>query len=452
METRIQGSEPNVPKPVIRYQLGNHLGSASLEVDDSLDAQIITYEEYFPYGSTSYHSVRNNIEVPPKRYRYTGKERDEETGFNYHGARYYVPWLSRWLSCDPAGVLDGLTIYKYAQNNPISNKDSSGLQTDFPPKYVAESCDWRKLPLYMPKQCSITVAETMPVEFHKYLFMTQEELSKLTGVHQKISEVALEMFVEKGLEWSETGEIKPDLLPQTFYSDYMAMLDEIEQELRSFIWFVPVFGPKVSDLAVDIGQLISGRTLSGRTVDRSTLSFNIALKSAELYMLGNMLHMAASKAPVPTEDIFIYTSRKGGFHGNVLEPRTAGRLFASKHPPEVVMNASGLKRTGLIGLKNKPTAWLKVPAESLHLFKRVEGLTHRFIKRFGGQHYARHPGKMLIRSDLKGNYSLMMMKATPLELTRFVRNGLFSIAGDSAFVGLATGLVSKGYVYSSENE
>ena len=40
----------------------------------------------------------------PKRYRYTGKERDEENGLYYHGARYYAPWLGRWTSCDPAGL------------------------------------------------------------------------------------------------------------------------------------------------------------------------------------------------------------------------------------------------------------------------------------------------------------------------------------------------------------
>ena len=36
-----------------------------------------------------------------KRYRFTGMERDEESGLAHHGARYYAPWLGRWLSCDP---------------------------------------------------------------------------------------------------------------------------------------------------------------------------------------------------------------------------------------------------------------------------------------------------------------------------------------------------------------
>ena len=90
VETRTARATTGAPQQLIRYQFGNHLGSASLELDDQ--AQIISYEEYTPYGSTSYQAVRSQTEAP-KRYRYTGKERDEESGLYYHGARYYAPWL-----------------------------------------------------------------------------------------------------------------------------------------------------------------------------------------------------------------------------------------------------------------------------------------------------------------------------------------------------------------------
>src|SRR5205085_6205029 len=66
---------PNtLPITLTRYQLDNHLGSAALELDAS--GAVISYEEYCPYGTTSYQAVRNDVEVSPKRYRYTGKERD----------------------------------------------------------------------------------------------------------------------------------------------------------------------------------------------------------------------------------------------------------------------------------------------------------------------------------------------------------------------------------------
>jgi len=111
-----------------RYQFVNHLGSASLELDDL--ARIISYEEYTPYGNTSYQVGRSAAEVSLKRYRYTGMERDEETGFSYHGARYYAPWLGRWVSCDPAGLIDGPNLYRYVSDNPIRLIDLTGTGPD----------------------------------------------------------------------------------------------------------------------------------------------------------------------------------------------------------------------------------------------------------------------------------------------------------------------------------
>lgn len=103
VETRTLDTAGNdqAPRQLIRYQFGNHLGSASLELDDH--AQIISYEEYVPYGSSTYQAVRRQTETA-KRYRYTGKERDEESGLFYHGARYYAAWLGRWTSCDPKAM------------------------------------------------------------------------------------------------------------------------------------------------------------------------------------------------------------------------------------------------------------------------------------------------------------------------------------------------------------
>jgi RHS repeat-associated protein len=118
------GDDPG-PAQLIRYQFGNHLGSAMLELD--AEAQIISYEEYTPYGSTSYQAVRSQLETS-KRYRYSGKERDEETGFYYHGARYFAPWLARWTSCDPAGLAGGINLYSYCSANPVNIVDRSGHQ------------------------------------------------------------------------------------------------------------------------------------------------------------------------------------------------------------------------------------------------------------------------------------------------------------------------------------
>ncbi|MEO0572879.1 MAG: SpvB/TcaC N-terminal domain-containing protein [Bacteroidota bacterium] len=121
------GSLSGVEGPILyRYQYSNHLGSVGLEMSGGSVAQIISYEEYHPYGTTAYQAKNASIQTTAKRYKYTGMERDEETGMAYHTARYYLPWLGRWLSTDPIGVEGGINLYNYTHNNPINYNDPTG--------------------------------------------------------------------------------------------------------------------------------------------------------------------------------------------------------------------------------------------------------------------------------------------------------------------------------------
>lgn len=157
VETRVIDTAGNdqAPPRLIRYQLENHLGSTSIEVDEQ--ARVISYEEYSPYGSTTYQAVRSQTEAP-KRYRFTGKERDEESGLSYHGARYYAPWLGRWTSCDPSGLIDGVNLYSYVHNHPLGFVDTTGGQAT-PPK---ESSLWTTAKIIVKAQTDIWWAETFP--------------------------------------------------------------------------------------------------------------------------------------------------------------------------------------------------------------------------------------------------------------------------------------------------
>jgi RHS repeat-associated protein len=125
VETRTLDTTGNdqAPRQLVRYQFGNHLGSASLELDEQ--AQIISYEEYSPYGSSTYQAVRSQA-VAPKRYRFAAKERDEESGLSYHGVRYYSPWLGRWTSADPAGMEAGTNLFAYVRGRPTQLIDPTG--------------------------------------------------------------------------------------------------------------------------------------------------------------------------------------------------------------------------------------------------------------------------------------------------------------------------------------
>jgi RHS repeat-associated protein len=138
VETKtIDTSLPHTSLPITtkRFQFDNHLSTASLELDENAD--IISYEEYYPYGCTSYQAGRTAAEVSLKRYRYTGRERDEETGFYYHRARYYATWLGRWTSSDLIGIAAGLNLFLYGYGNPLVNVDKSGHEPA-KPEAIAE--------------------------------------------------------------------------------------------------------------------------------------------------------------------------------------------------------------------------------------------------------------------------------------------------------------------------
>ena len=140
------GSAVVTPSPVIRYQFDNHLGSASLELDTS--ANIISYDEtacgsrsplktnrhteqYHPFGTSSYRLGSSVSEVSLKRYRYVGKERDDESGLYYYGARYYAAWLCRFVSVDPLkDDYPYYTPFQYAGNKPITFIDLDGLEEE----------------------------------------------------------------------------------------------------------------------------------------------------------------------------------------------------------------------------------------------------------------------------------------------------------------------------------
>jgi RHS repeat-associated protein len=107
-----------------RFQLPDILGSSCVEVDQS--ANLISYEEYFPYGGTSVIAGDDAGEVARKDYRYSGKECDDSTGLYYYGARYYAAWMGRWLSPDPSGPTDGLNLYAFVGANPTSFFDNNG--------------------------------------------------------------------------------------------------------------------------------------------------------------------------------------------------------------------------------------------------------------------------------------------------------------------------------------
>ncbi|EIE0339414.1 RHS repeat protein [Salmonella enterica] len=111
-----------------RYSYDNLTGSSGLELDG--DGNIISMEEYYPYGGTAVLTARSQTGADYKTVRYSGKERDA-TGLYYYGYRYYQPWAGRWLGADPAGTADGLNLFRMVRNNSVSMKDNDGRVTEW---------------------------------------------------------------------------------------------------------------------------------------------------------------------------------------------------------------------------------------------------------------------------------------------------------------------------------
>ncbi|WP_440862532.1 RHS repeat-associated core domain-containing protein [Symbiopectobacterium purcellii] len=127
-QVRVLHWESGIPEDIsndqIRYSYDNLTSSSQLELDG--DGNIISMEEYYPYGGTALWTARSAVEANYKTVRYSGKERDA-TGLYYYGYRYYQPWVGRWLSTDPAGTVDGLNLFRMVRNNPVSLLDPEGM-------------------------------------------------------------------------------------------------------------------------------------------------------------------------------------------------------------------------------------------------------------------------------------------------------------------------------------
>ncbi len=132
----VDGADPGnaIGTASVRFQHQNALGSMSIETDEA--GAVVSYEEYHPYGTTAYRSARPGANLSLKRFRFAGKERDDETGLYYFGARYYACWLGRWTSSDPSGIGAGFNAFRYCGNNPVMREDPAGLDDRRRERYV----------------------------------------------------------------------------------------------------------------------------------------------------------------------------------------------------------------------------------------------------------------------------------------------------------------------------
>ncbi|MEI6697293.1 MAG: TIGR02594 family protein [Bacteroidota bacterium] len=116
-------SSDNLERDQFFYH-SDHLGSSSFITDAS--GITTQHLQYLPFGETFVEQSSNAPYNTP--YKFSGKEKDEETGYSYFGARYLNTDFSIWLSVDPmSDDYPHQSPFMYCSGNPINKVDPDGM-------------------------------------------------------------------------------------------------------------------------------------------------------------------------------------------------------------------------------------------------------------------------------------------------------------------------------------
>lgn len=130
--------EPNNPDPnqAIKYLTPDHLNTPRVVTD--VQGNIISRHDYYPFGQEIAPNIGNRTTIEgysgmdSVRQKFTGYEKDEETGLDFAQARYFNSGLGRFMSVDPLGKSEKLedpqtwNRYSYVLNNPLRYTDPDG--------------------------------------------------------------------------------------------------------------------------------------------------------------------------------------------------------------------------------------------------------------------------------------------------------------------------------------
>ncbi len=129
---------------VVRWKVSDHLDSTRMSVDRTGALGNVKRTDYLPFGEEIGATVgirtaaQGYSQVDCWKQKFTGYEKDTETGLDYAQARYYASVQGRFISADPLylelrRLIDPqqLNIYTYSRNNPLKYKDPDGLDIFF---------------------------------------------------------------------------------------------------------------------------------------------------------------------------------------------------------------------------------------------------------------------------------------------------------------------------------
>ena len=229
----------------VYYYHYDGLGSV-VALSNSSGTSIQSYE-YSAFGQVA--ASDPNFTANP--YMFTGRRFDYETGLYYYRARYYNPYIGRFLQTDPMGYGDGMNWYAYCGNNPLVFVDPSGSVQKVTGNY------W-----------------TMPANLNPEMHLASVGLRESARLITNILDLApipgdsndpCETIVEKYLEaLEELAKLIPNIAPKNAWKCFIEVYDSDNPDKK---YWIEVQGFRMEgDRSICWGPVIRG--LEGYTTQR----------------------------------------------------------------------------------------------------------------------------------------------------------------------------------------
>ncbi|HAU39159.1 MAG TPA: hypothetical protein DCX07_15770 [Phycisphaerales bacterium] len=202
---------------------------------------------YDAYGKVTIYNADWSQEIAWANSRknvvlYTGHKLDPETGLYYGNRRYYHPTLGRWITWDPLGYVDGMSLYEYVTSAPMDSMDPSGNLE------------------------------------YKHLDAEPEGIGSLK--FNQIGAFLWEFHYKEGCYWIERYEARMNI--DTILTDLGKEPDDILKQIWDSINAIPLKIPHLSNvqLSVDLGRsLLTHKNVKERWVVYQTILLTLAWKA-----------------------------------------------------------------------------------------------------------------------------------------------------------------------------